>query len=569
MKMLISLDFFGTYLHWYVNRQKKLYTRLGGIFTIISFIICFLVLLYLLKEFFIRNNPQIIESVDASNDYKKIRFGEEKIYIPWTITDYQFHKVNFTGLIYPVIYYFYSLRDENTGKLPYNYTILNYTFCNETNIKSLKYKNYSNVNFDNFYCINMQDINMGGGYYQDFFYHIHMDFFLCEDGINTGNKGKKCTTNDELIKQIGADNAWHFEVYYPEVQFNPKNKNSPLEIFYNGHFYNFNPLNTKVEKLYLKEYVLVDDQGWFYQNLKNSSIWGFDKLECDSYTRNTDVINFNNIFSTPQIYSLVISLSNNTKIFNRKYLKLLDALGNVFSIINIIIMIFKFFSQFFTEAYQDRNIINDIFAQKYCMDEKFNLYNKKLKKVNQSFNFEHVLNKSHNLEPCEQLKDNYHRQVKTIEIKGNIRQKNYNNNIQAIIINNNKKNVFNSTKTKLPVSSNLHLISKFLQNRNQINNVNLDYSQNSHSKLPIRQYYNSTFDLNKKKYRNHLKDYMKNEFLNNHSSEKKNQYKSIDFKFPYYLYLLNVFNKTFGMTICCINNRFRNAWKYMIDVFDN
>ena len=61
---------------------------------------------------------------------------------------------------------------------------------------------------------------------------------------------------------------------------------------------------------------------------------------------------------------------------------------------------------------------------------------------------------------------------------------------------------------------------------------------------------------------------MKNEFLNNHSSEKKNQYKSIDFKFPYYLYLLNIFNKTFGMTMCCINNRFRNAWKYMIDVFD-
>ena len=175
--MLISLDFYGTYLHWYVNRQKKLYTHLGGALTITSFIICFLVLIYLSKDFLIRNNPQTTENDDPNSEYKKIKFGEEKIYIPWTISDYQFHKVNFTGLLYPVIYYFYSVKDINTGELSYNYKKLNYSFCNKTNIKSLKYKNSINIDIDNYYCIDMDNINMGGDYFHDFYYYIQLIFY--------------------------------------------------------------------------------------------------------------------------------------------------------------------------------------------------------------------------------------------------------------------------------------------------------------------------------------------------------------------------------------------------------
>ena len=564
--MLVSLDFFGSYLHWYVNRQKKLYTRLGGIFTIISFIINLLVLIFLLKDFFNRSNPQITENVDSNNAYKKIKFGNEKIYIPWTISDYQFQKVNFTGLIYPVIYYYYNIKDENNNEIPYNYKILNYTFCNETNIKSLKYKIYSNIDIDTFYCINTEDIIMGGYYNHDFYYYIHMDFFLCEDGVNMGTKGKKCTNYDELIKNIGINNAWHVEFYYPEVQFNPKNKDTPMEIFYSNHFYNFNKLNTKIERLYLKEFSLIDDQGWIFQNKKNYSLWGFDTLEYDSYTRCSDGEDFITEFSTSQIYSLTISLSNSTKIFNRKYTKLLDALGNIFSIMNIIFIIFKYFSQFFTGAYQDRNIINDIFVQKYFMNEKFNLYNNKINRANKledSVNFEDILNQPHNYEQNEELKNNYNNQVKTIEFKGSFVEKNYNNK-KALIINNKKEQNLNCIKTKKPVASTQNLQYNFLPNTNNINSINFD---NSHLKLPIK-HYNSTLNFKKNYQLNHLKDYIKDEFINDDANEKNNQYESKDFKFPYYLYLLNFFNKTFGVTMCCINNKFRNTWKYMIDVFD-
>ena len=379
MDFFTSLDFFGSYLHWYVNRKKKVYTPLGGILTTISAIICIFLLGFLFTEFFRRDNPQITENDEISNDYKKIKFGEEKIYIPWSIGDYHNHNVNFSGLIYPVIYYFYGQKDKKNNQMFYNNKILNYTYCNETNFNKYVYFNSNFINPDKLFCIDMDDLIMGGDYFNDFVYNVQLDFFLCEDGANIGTEGKKCTSEEELSKIINDDNAWHVELYYPEIQFNSKNALNPLEVYHNVHFYNLNILNTKVERLYLKQFVIIDDKGWILENKQNLSLWGFDKIESDSYTRNSNE-------KTSKIYSLVVYLNRHTKVFTRKYTKLLDALGNILSVVNGILLLFKFISQFFTEAYQDKDIVNNIFVQKYFMNEKYNKINKIVKSKHYSIN---------------------------------------------------------------------------------------------------------------------------------------------------------------------------------------
>ena len=60
-----------------------------------------------------------------------------------------------------------------------------------------------------------------------------------------------------------------------------------------------------------------------------------------------------------------------------------------------------------------------------------------------------------------------------------------------------------------------------------------------------------------------------NKELKNKDGQKIDNYGSKDFNFPYYLYLLNVFNKIFGVTrMCCVGRNFGDAWKYVIEVFD-
>ena len=178
MEYLSAIDFFGSHLHWYVNHKKKLYTRLWGILSIISISICVSLFIILLKELIDRKNPQITEDDYPHKEYKKIKFGDEKIYIPWTIGDYHSHDANFTGWIYPIVYYYYGERDKELNRLPYYYKILNYTLCNNTNLKSLTYFEDSSVDFDKLYCIDMEDIYMGGDLFHDFVYYIQMDYQL-------------------------------------------------------------------------------------------------------------------------------------------------------------------------------------------------------------------------------------------------------------------------------------------------------------------------------------------------------------------------------------------------------
>ena len=582
MEFLTSLDFFGSYLHWYVNHKKKVYTPLGGVLTSISSIICVSLLVYLFREFFSRKDPQITENDDISYEFKKIKFGEEKIYIPWTIGDYHTHYVNFTGWIYPIIYYYYGEKDKITNEMFYNYKILNYTYCNETKLNKNVYFNDYYVDYDKLYCINMEDLIMGGNYFHDFVYHIQFEFYLCEDGANMGTEGKKCTDYDKFSEYIGINNGWHIEIYYPEIQFNSKNIKNPLEVFYNVHFYNFNKLNTKIERLYLKQFIIIDDKGWIFENKKNSSVWGFDKIDSDSYVRSLEGNDFMTDFSSSKIYSLVIYLNRYSKIYTRKYTKLLDALGNVLSIVHGVFILFKFFSQFFTEAYQDKDIVNNIFVQKYFMNEKFNEYNNRkkiMKKRSNDFRsvfYNNMFRKDNlyesnvvNPKSLENLSESYLKySIKPLANNKHIKKTNQ----KLPLIDKKNKQLYitvkNLNKPSPNIVSNLQKnidVSSAYYNVNNSSNLKMIPQKTKSLMVP-----NQNLGLNIKNcHLNLIKDYMKKDHKIDKNEKISNHYGSKDFDFPYYLYLLNIFNKIFPTTRkCCVNYKFLDAWKYMIEVFD-
>ena len=575
MNLLISLDFFGSYLHWYVNHQKKVYTRLGGVLTIISFSICIMVLIFLFTDFLNRENPNTTSNDILSNEFKKIYFNQEKIFIPWTIRDYNSYKINFTGLIYPVVYYFYREKNKKTKNISFDYKILNYTLCNKTNLKNINYFKNSYVDLGELYCIEWDNLIMGGKWAYDFLYHIRIDFFLCEDGVNFGTEGKKCTDFDELTKYIGDNNEWHIEIYYPEIQFNPRNKNNPMEIFYNNHYYNFNILNTKIERIYLKEFTMIDDQGWIFGNKKNLTFWGFEKLESDSYIRSKYLNNSFSNSSSSRIYSLVIYLSSNSKIYTRKYTKLLDALGNILSIISGIFTSFKILSQFFTEANKDKDIVNNIFVQKYFINEKYNKCNNKIR-LKESFNLENIIHRDSN----QRLNSNIYKNIKPIKtiIASKITLMKRNDVVIPALLSmkeqklkkkSNKINNFESSISNKIISKSIKINQKsgrYLE-RTQQNKIGNNSIDNSNIKIGLKM--RSNLGLNIKNFQlEQIKDYM-TKSMKRRGSQQLNNFNSKDFNFPYYLYLLNIFNKSFCVNrMCCINHQFRDAWKYVIEVFD-
>ena len=104
------LDSFGTRYNFFTDGKPKLYTTFGGIMTIISILLSLIVFISFSSDDFRRKTPTTLFSSVLPEEHRKIKFKDEKIWIPWRIVDYNNDYVNHTGLIYPIIYYFDGQR---------------------------------------------------------------------------------------------------------------------------------------------------------------------------------------------------------------------------------------------------------------------------------------------------------------------------------------------------------------------------------------------------------------------------------------------------------------------------
>ena len=121
------IDFFGTSFNFYIERSRKLYTPFGGILTLLAGIFGVALFLYLNMDNFLHNIPESITSIKKEN-YRRIKFKDEKIWIPWRIRNFSSKTVNHAGLLYPIIYYYKAKRNNTLDDfdIKYEFIIINY-----------------------------------------------------------------------------------------------------------------------------------------------------------------------------------------------------------------------------------------------------------------------------------------------------------------------------------------------------------------------------------------------------------------------------------------------------------
>ena len=112
--ILIYLDCFGTTFSFYTENNRKFYTKLGGILTLLSFIFGLIIFIFINLDDLFHHNPNSTTSTKREN-IRKIKFGEEKIWIPWRITNYESETINHKGILFPIIYYYKGFRNNSSS----------------------------------------------------------------------------------------------------------------------------------------------------------------------------------------------------------------------------------------------------------------------------------------------------------------------------------------------------------------------------------------------------------------------------------------------------------------------
>ena len=566
-EILKYLDSFGTTFSFYTERNRKFYTILGGVLTIFSIIFSLIIFIYINLDDILHNTPISTTSTEREN-YRNIKFGKEKIWIAWRITDFGGKTLNFTGILFPIIYYYKGIRNNSIEGLEFSDTIINYKLCNETSMANNVNQYMINVELDKLYCIDMEDLNMGGSWDNDFLNYVEFDIYNCRDGINYNSKNENCTTYEKMIEIAGKDDCFEFEMYYPVVHYQPMNKTTPIFVKYTSYFYHLSRYSNKIDRIYLQQHILRDDVGRFTKNEKLYSYWGSVSLNGDSYAtgNETDLMNEG---STSRLYSFNIYLKSDIIYYNRSYKKFYLVIANGLPIVNIVFIIFKLIAKIFKISSGNKKLTELLFE---------NLQRKKIMRF-------------------DELKFNYLR-LNQINTENNNILKNLVNNI-----NNYNKTVYKSSNdlSTAQLTGNDSVRNVVFQNfrkaKHSIDNqIKLNFIQNSNKRISevnnkrISKFFNNTLNApspenNKNKNKN-IKKYRFSQQIqvnkinskNNDNNNNINKNKSLNSKsryvkttlFPYKYYLCSIFIKNidFSKKPIFFTKKFISVYNFICQLFD-
>ena len=289
-------------------------------------IICFVILSY---DDFKKMNPISSKSEIPDVGLRTVNILKEKIWIPFRMVTYEEQFVDHRGILFPQLYYVEGKWDNELG-MNLSYHLLTYKLCNETSMAKKPERYKINVPLNELFCVEADNISFGGSWNGDYINYLEYNLHLWQEGINFNVSDPRCTKLENLLKYKST--SWLFEFYYPVVQFQPTNYDTPLGVIYRSYFYRLATYTNKVERIYISQHILNDDTGILYANSKNSSCWGMSSLYGDDYHMEYEVDPLVKSTSS-RLYSLDIYMDQGMVYYNRSYKKLFLIFSDIKSII--------------------------------------------------------------------------------------------------------------------------------------------------------------------------------------------------------------------------------------------
>ena len=555
------MDLFGTKYTFYSNKRPRLYTKTGGILSIISILLCIIFSLFFNLDDLRRVSPIITTSSIPSVGYRKIKFGDEKIWIPWRIVDYNDNiYVNHTGLLFPIINYSYGSKNQETKKMDVKTTKINYKLCNETSMANKNDIYQIKIPLSELYCIDMDELDMGGSWITEFINYVQFDLYYCEDGINYNETNPKCTSYDKIIDFTGKNNSLKIAFYYPIVQFQPTNIKKLVEVIYRQHFFHLSKYTSKIERIFLQENVLTDDLGWILKKESNNSYWGLNLIMGDNYFSG-DSKDLMNEGSNSRAYSFNIYLEPGIIHYKRYYKKLHSIIADALPLAFIIFSIFKTISKFFKFAEGNKKMFELLFEN---LNEKSNHFDR----VKRKNSFNNMRKLSFNNIIYRDKDDMNTKKGKKTKISVDLSyNKKYEHNPLFVIMNKKRNSMvsltnLNSLKNK---KSSVQLRRNNVYNFNN-SNQNFILNDSIHFK-------DNTYNHNNNSAYEKIK---KNKNIKTHYSDKSIfQFKNHLIKtktklFPYKYYLFSVFIKNLNISknSYFFSARFAKVYAFLCQLFD-
>ena len=554
-KIIKSLDFFGTLITFRINNDLEYKSLLGGISSIIFFIISSTYILYE-SYFFIKR-----ENVDFIYSKKTI----ETPFVNLTKIGYRFafglqYEENDTSCILNTLKYFnYSISlIENIDSKIIIETPIELKLCEKSDFRNIVNRTFESRQLDKMYCPIINNLNFTvDGTMMDFYYkYILLKIWLTEYTLN----------NFDEFKNFVEENPLEMSYYFLDNAIDYENKKNPIPFFLNYLFKAIDINYQKNTEIILSPIEFLNDDNFIIK--KSEKYFG---STIDNHVDSFHQINEPNDLNQRLLGKFILKASPIMFSLSRSYQKIPSLIADLSGILEQILFLILLIVNFF---------------ERKCIDIK--LIKKMIKfKGNKNYNIEYLIDVFNRNIVNNKLYEIINKQDMCIEKNGKLgiksrrksldillKEKNLFENVKYLKIENDKKNNLN-----IPFQKKNILVNK--NNENNFKNEKIDYDNiynNSNQNLNIHScekkftniviesidscrknntinYYNTDLKLSFNEIKNLKYNYIKNisicslllsQFLfciNKNQKRKKIFYQKAEDKIHYYLDIYNYIKK--------------------------
>ena len=321
---------------------------------------------------------------------------------------------------------------------------------------------------------------------------------------------------------------------------------------FKNYFYHLSKYVNKVNRIYLQENVLTDDDGWIFKKEKNNSFWGLNTISGDTYFNGNEK-DLMNEGSTSKAYSFNIYLEPGIILYERQYKKLYTIFSDFIPVAYFIFVIMKNIAKLFKKAENNKKMIELLFEN---LKEKPNIFEENLKRIslkkNNSFksknrisSYRNSVNSANNRKLNDKANDKRSLDIRQINSNLNIHNSSLFLNEDKILFNHNRSGKNSPSKSNSKFYQQ-HKRSAALINNNNLSNINLLQSNKTKGNLPGK------FVKINREATNNSRNYIKQQL------------------FPYKYYLFSIFIRNLNATKenLFFSSRFLKIYTFLCQLFD-
>jgi hypothetical protein len=341
MRLLKSIDIFGSSFQFTIFNSKQYKTKLGGLFSIILLILAVIFTFLFGRDMFYMDNPHVTVDYIIPPQYPWIRnLTADKFLTAWRVNDQDGIYGNYSDYLTVSLV---NYSRNGTGKL-YK-TKMKSINCSELNITDTAFTSLFDPKDWN--CMDLKDLNFtfGGDQDSDVYSSWRLQVFPCPT----------CT---DLIKlgDVLGDSAY-FEIIYPEFFYLSNENKNPLGIAYNMHDQRINIGIKKKDKIYTQNVTSIDDRGWMFKSEDTLTTLAVQKYVTDYDYFTLDYFLKNNM----PLYECSFYLEKERVNYFRSFMKIQDLAAQVSGVINAILLVFTLLTNNFNIYKRNMVLFNEMF----------------------------------------------------------------------------------------------------------------------------------------------------------------------------------------------------------------